>query len=174
MPMIQIIGMDPNVSSAELEALVERIQIKVADLPVFMIPESEVFVFFPKDLLSEGLGEELIAEIKGLYIKQERTKEVLSTMRRAIKDELKKFTLASLPQCRSVEVFIGQMIEPDELEMQEITRAQIGVGTEGLQYVYDASEVPETDYAICADGKFVEWKGSPPYTKIEAVKMVRS
>ena len=112
----------------ELGGLIQIIKTAVAQLPVLGIPEDEVFVFFPPDLVREGLGEELIAEITGLFDKPERTSEVLKTLTDAIADQLQIFASTHLPQCGSTEAFIVSMLDPKALSYRRLPTSRRLVG----------------------------------------------
>jgi len=119
MPIIQVLGLPPDVPQPALGKLIRHIQGGVSDVPVLGIPANEVFVFFPPDLVIENLGEELIAQISGLFERQERTAKVLDDLRHAICAQLAMFAQQFLPQCRTVEVYIVSTIKPDELTIYE-------------------------------------------------------
>ena len=127
MPLIHIEGMPgDNVVSAEwLLKLIDQIQQAVAKLPVFNIPADEVFVFFPVDRVKEGLGEELIASVSGLFEQPERTPEVMRTMQEAVCDVLEIFAKRHLPMCKIVEVLPPMTMNPNMLVMREIEHTQI-------------------------------------------------
>jgi hypothetical protein len=78
------------------------------------IPSTDVTVFFPADQLEVGLGEELIAQVEGLYKKPERTPEVLKQLQEAVCNCLENFATSHLPQCTYVEAMIMQPIEPKD------------------------------------------------------------
>lgn len=138
MPIILILGMpDYRVAIPDweerLESLTTDVQRAVAALPVFEIPEDEVFVYYPQDLMRRGLGEELIAMVAGLFKRPERTPEVLKTLTDAIADQLQAFAARNLTGCGDAEAFIISMIEPGELSHRRLPTPRRLVGPPGRQ-----------------------------------------
>lgn len=119
MPIIKVLGMPPDVDKTELVKLIGWIQEAVLKVPVLNIPAKEVFVFFPPDLVTEDLGEELIAEIGGLFERPERTAKVLDDLRHAVCVPMAIFAQRHLPQCKTVEAYITSIIKPSELALYE-------------------------------------------------------
>lgn len=120
MPLITILGMPGNIREGYLLGLTDRIQTAVEKVPVLGIKGSEVSVFYPTDLQQKGLGEELIARIDGLFIKPERTPEVLAGLRAAVQDCLLTFACQSVPQCTYVETFIASMVKPEDCSVNRL------------------------------------------------------
>lgn len=114
MPIITVLGLPGDVSQDTLARLMRRIQQVVSEVSVLDVPANDVSVSFPADRLKEGLGEELIAKIEGLYEKPERTPEVLQNLRVAIHGCLEKFALTELPQCTYVEAFVNTTIRQED------------------------------------------------------------
>lgn len=119
MPYITVFGMPDSVTQGNLQCLAGSIRLAVAHVPVLDIPEEEVFVFFPPDLMKYELGEELGAKIDGLFIKPERTTEVLQSMLRVVRTCLEDFALRELPTCSTVEAFIGSMVPAELCDIQD-------------------------------------------------------
>ena len=134
MPVIQILGIpqcppgNPNYTEAKwqraLDHLAQTIKNTVAGLPILGIPASEVFVFFPADLLQGGLGETLIATVSGLFEKPERTAEVLKSLTDAITEVLGEFAEKHLTRCGTVEAYIISALDPAALSLIEIPRTK--------------------------------------------------
>ena len=112
--------MPDGISQYELTQLTKAIQEAVAEVPVLNVPANEVFVFYPPDLLKFGLGEELGAKVDGLFIKPDRTAEVLSHLADAICGQLEVFAKVHLPDCTLVEAFIASMIPPERCTIVEL------------------------------------------------------
>jgi len=75
---------------------------------ILRIPGNDVSVFFPADLVQEGLGEELVCVVDGLFEKPERTPELREIMASAIKSTLVAFATEHLSQCCKVEVIVNR------------------------------------------------------------------
>lgn len=118
MPFVRILGMPSDTPQDRLESLTEAIQIAVASVPVVNIPANVVYVFYQPDLQQKGLGEELIAMIEGLYIKPERTEDVLKSLRDAICDSLVDHARAYLPQCTNTEAFIASTVKQEDCSVR--------------------------------------------------------
>lgn len=103
MPVLTVKGMPQNV---DLGGLLSSIK-WAASRPLLLDP-SEVSVFFPADLVQEGLGEELICMVDGLFEKPERTMEIRNLLAGSINRVLVNFALERLPQCLKVEVIISR------------------------------------------------------------------
>jgi hypothetical protein len=91
LPIITIQGVPPATPSDKLEKLVADLQCIASGIPELGLSGADVSVFFPADLLSKGLGEEIIISINGLYDKPERTEEVLTTLAQRLGHRVKAF-----------------------------------------------------------------------------------
>lgn len=111
MPIIDIKGMPGNISQKALEDLTDSIKRSIASIGVLGIPEDDVTIFYIVEWMQKGPGEKLIAEIKGLYKKPERTGAVLEQLRINVCDCLWDFAYNWLPQNIHREVMIGPMVE---------------------------------------------------------------
>lgn len=120
MPVITIWGMPGN--TGHLAELTQSIKTAIENVPILGINSSDVFVFYPVDLLQEGLGDELNAQVNLLYILPERTSEVLQALRDAVIDCLQSFALDYLPQCTYVEVAIASMVKPEDCSVRRLER----------------------------------------------------
>jgi len=103
MPVLIVYGMPANVG---LDGLLFSMKNTVA--VVLHIAPDEVSVFFPTDLVKEGLGEELICLVEGLFKKPERTLEIRRLMAESIRQILVGFARDCLPQCKKVEVIVSR------------------------------------------------------------------
>ncbi len=118
MPMIRLTGVPREFrDTAELDDLMLDIQNAVASVSVLGIDAGEVMVFTQDDQVKKGLGEEIIAEICGLFRRPERTPEVIEELRQAICAELRKFAEAHVSQCMSYEAMVAYWLEPNELTL---------------------------------------------------------
>lgn len=118
MPIINIQGMprDPN-NETNLVKCMEAVQKAVASVPELGLTSDQVTVFFQADLLNQGLGDEIIVEVQGLYKKDERTPEVLEALRNEIRDAVRKYADDHIPQCSLIEVRIGPMYAPEDISV---------------------------------------------------------
>ncbi|HPT30063.1 MAG TPA: hypothetical protein PK526_03930 [bacterium] len=66
------------------------------------LKRTDVSCFFPADLMSKGLGEEIVIFVDGLMIKPKRTKEVRDRLAQAIS----QITLKWFPDVNLIECFI--------------------------------------------------------------------
>lgn len=112
MPVLIIYGMPSDgIEERHLSRLIQDLQNHTAS--VLGIPVQSVSVFIPKDCASQGIGEELICFVEGLFKKPERTREVRAKLAAAIKLALEGFADALVPMCKLVEVFVKQF-DPDK------------------------------------------------------------
>lgn len=102
MPIIQVLGMPPG--TTHLTGLITRIQATVAEVSELGLAPTDVRVWFPADLMTDDLGDELNALVFGLYERPERTPDVISKTTAAIADCLKRFAKTHLPKCKLIEV----------------------------------------------------------------------
>jgi hypothetical protein len=121
MPFIRILGMPTDTKQVRLEMLTKAIQNAVSRVNVLDIPADAVYVFYPPDLQQKGLGEELIAMIEGLYIKEARTDDVLTDLRNSVCDCLAVFARACLPQCTNTEAFIASLVKQEDCSVRNPT-----------------------------------------------------
>ena len=106
MPVLRVMGMPMDVDQANLERLLGSLQKAIC--PHLGICPSEVSVFFPADLVSRGLGEELICVVEGLFDKPERAVAVRQRLASSLASELARFAGNHLPQCNKVEVIVNR------------------------------------------------------------------
>jgi hypothetical protein len=81
------------------DTLIDTVVYSVAELK---IETSDVSVFYPKDWMPKGLGEELIIFVDGLFDKPERTEKVRNRLADAITQTAHEF----FPQTGLIECFI--------------------------------------------------------------------
>lgn len=75
MPVIQVFGVPETTTELKLKNFWVDIRSVIEKIPEFGLNQNEVSVFFPKDLLQEGLGEEIIIVVTQLFKKPERTEK---------------------------------------------------------------------------------------------------
>ncbi len=105
MPVVIVHGMPDNTPG--LEDLIGRIQSGIASIPELELQASEISVFFPRDLVQLGLGEEVIVSIERLFEKPERTLKIRQRLALSVASVIEDFALAHLPQCKLVEIFVN-------------------------------------------------------------------
>ena len=80
MPVIKVWCL-PKETEENLRALHKTIVAAVVDVSELGLKdENDMTVLFPPDMMTYGLGQEVIIEISGLYEKPERTDEVLNRL----------------------------------------------------------------------------------------------
>lgn len=106
--VIQVLGMPPDADKAtlvRLTAIVQGVVTRMSALGLGISAE-EVFVFYPSDLVTEGLGEELVAHISGILMRPEVTEEILDNLQHVICTELCIFAQRYLELCQTVMAII--------------------------------------------------------------------
>jgi len=104
MPILVVLGVSEETSKLSLSALIGAYQQEIARIKELGLKPEQVSVFFPRDLVLDGLGEEIIVLVQGLLEKPERTLEVINRLKKAIGEETRK----SFPKTGLVEVFVSQ------------------------------------------------------------------
>lgn len=99
MPIITVSGVPHDIDQDKLNKLCFGIRATVVNMRVLGLTTNEVTVFFPADLLSEGLGEEVIARVDGLFLNQRRTKIIKQQLAEAIRDCIKEYFPDALVEC---------------------------------------------------------------------------
>ena len=107
MPVILLLGIPAGLEDSEgLKGLIlEKLPQAVAGIVELGLETKQVVTFAPRDLLQEGLGNEIIAFIDGLYTLPERTQEVKMHLAQAVCQALIEFKDWCLPECTMIEVF---------------------------------------------------------------------
>lgn len=75
MPILTVYGI-PESMSADLPMMTKSLTNNIAGIKELNLMPSEISVFYPRDLMQEGLGEEIIVFVDGLFDKPERTEAV--------------------------------------------------------------------------------------------------
>lgn len=110
MPVLIIYGMPEQAGAPPLfiepylPDLVKKLQ--VAAVKVLDLPGSGVSVFFPVDRMAEGLGEEIVCIVEGLFEKPERTIERRQELAATLRSTLYDFVRVNLQNCKKVEVIV--------------------------------------------------------------------
>jgi hypothetical protein len=91
MPVLIVYGVADNKRNAELEKFWSELRATVKDVPELGLTKDQVSVFFPRDAIQEGLGEEIIIFVDGLFEKPERTANVRKRYANKLRDIAKKY-----------------------------------------------------------------------------------
>ncbi|MCX6798422.1 MAG: hypothetical protein NTX66_04415 [Candidatus Falkowbacteria bacterium] len=100
MPVLFVHGVSEEMTN-KLEEYADTLINTVAhSVKELNLKPSDVSCFFPKDLMSKGLGEEIIIFVDGLFIKPERTKEVRDRLATAVVQTTYEYFMdANLIEC---------------------------------------------------------------------------
>lgn len=79
--------------------LCEELQKTVAEVKELDLTAEQVTVFFPPDRLLDGLGEEIIIFINGLFVNSERTDEVRNILAQKVGKKVREHYPESLVEC---------------------------------------------------------------------------
>lgn len=100
MPILIVYGIPTETDKKDLEIFSELMRQRVANIEALGIKKEQVSIFFPQDLMSQGLGEEIIIFIDGLTEKPERTEKVKKDLVLNLVDEAhQSFPKATLIEC---------------------------------------------------------------------------
>lgn len=104
MPVMVVYGIPDSKLSKwgyPLEKFWEELRSAVLDTPELELTKDQVSVFFPRDMIQKGLGEEIIIFVDGFFEKPKRTAEV----RKRYADNLRDIAKEYFPDAL-VEVFV--------------------------------------------------------------------
>lgn len=100
MPVLIVYGIPTETNKETLEIFSEFMRKRTADIEELGITKEQVSIFFPSDLMSQGLGEEIIIFVDGLMEKPERTEKVKRQLVLNLVDEAhQSFPRATLVEC---------------------------------------------------------------------------
>lgn len=102
MPVLLVYGIPENFGEMDLEKFWEALRYSVASVEGLNIKIDQVSVFFPPDRLKNGLGEEIIIFVKGLFQRPERTEKVRQNLAKIVAKTVKSF----FPKTNTVECFV--------------------------------------------------------------------
>ncbi len=102
MPVLLVYGIPDDVEKTKIEDFWEAIRNSVVAIKELEIAKDRVSVFFPPDRLEEGLGEEIIIFVEGLFQRPERTKDVRKRLAETVARTAKNF----FPETNMVECFV--------------------------------------------------------------------
>ena len=99
-PILSVYGIPTEIDKKELEIFSELMRQRTAAVEELKIKKDQVSIFFPQDLMPQGLGEEIIIFIDGLTEKPERTEKVKRMLVLNLVDEAHmSFPKATLIEC---------------------------------------------------------------------------
>lgn len=100
MPILIVYGIPTETDQETLEIFSELMRQRTAGIEELGIKKEQVSIFFPSDLMAQGLGEEVIVFIDGLTEKPERTEKVKRQLVLNLVDEVhQSFPKATLVEC---------------------------------------------------------------------------
>jgi len=76
MPVIIVYGVPDQYSHEKLKEFLKKLQNVVKDYPKLQLSPDQVSVFFPRDILQKGLGEEIIIFVEGFFNYEFRTIDI--------------------------------------------------------------------------------------------------
>ena len=106
MPIIQVMGVPEEIQGLEL--LMDKLRSEAAKIKELGLSANDVTVFFPPDLVKDGLGEEIIVFVQGLFKRPNRTPKVRQELAETLALAVKTFFKKILPQCKMIEVFVTE------------------------------------------------------------------
>ncbi len=115
MPILNVSGVPRDVGDEPIEDLKLGLRQAVARVEELIIEADEVLVFVPGD--QGKVGGALVAEVRGIFRRPERTPEIFAKLRETICAVLIAFANQWLSECRSVEASVAYTMEPGELTM---------------------------------------------------------
>lgn len=109
MPILDVQGIPGDIEKSKLIDIWKSLRLTVADISDLDLKKEQVTVFFPSDLLQDGLGEEIIITIRGLFKKSKRTNKVRNILCREVAIVARAFFPKAL-----VEVLIDPPYNPEK------------------------------------------------------------
>jgi len=123
MPVLTIYGMPAGLGTIRMSKLVSQLRDIVSS--ELKIPLDDVLVFFPVDLLQEGLGEELVCFVDGMFKIPGKTLDDRKKLTQAVCDHLSAFVrddnyiceregeISQLCECTLIQVIV-RWLDQDE------------------------------------------------------------
>lgn len=100
MPIIEVWGAPEDVEEESLNQLCDRIISAVMGVEELGLNNpSQISIFFPADRMMKDLGAEVIAYVKGLFEKPERTDEVRNKLAKAVGELLHQVFSDAFVEC---------------------------------------------------------------------------
>lgn len=98
MPHLRLYGIPLEATQDELEALTDALQEVLANMSALGITKENVFIFYPADRMTKGLGEEVICDAV-LFDTPERTPEVRKEFAEKITETIQRFFPEAIAKC---------------------------------------------------------------------------
>lgn len=98
MPHLRIYGIPPGATQNELETLTDSLQKTLASISALGIVEDNVFIFYPADRMTKGLGEKIICDAV-LFETLERTPEVRREFAEKVTGTIQQFFPRAMVKC---------------------------------------------------------------------------
>lgn len=98
MPHLRIYGIPPEATQVDLETLTEMLQWALANMSALGIKKENVFIFYPADRMTKGLGEEVICDAV-LFNAPLRTRAVRRKFAETVAMVIQQFFPESIVKC---------------------------------------------------------------------------
>lgn len=122
LPTVTVYLVPPDTEQRVLEQLARNIQAAVAEALHLDLPEKEVTVLFPADLLTWGIGSELSVFLDGIC-RHEHSPESRQILIESVMELIYKFALTHVPACKEVKLMLrGFALGQTDLRSQTIER----------------------------------------------------
>lgn len=102
MPIIVVYGVPHDTPQEVLEGLARNFIVVTVGTGELSLTPDDVSVFFNRDVMSWGIGEEIIVFVEGLFDKPERTDEVCNRLAERLGTAAKE----TFPAAKVVECFV--------------------------------------------------------------------
>ena len=147
MPVVRVSCLPAGQTQRDLKMLYVTLVSGLMSVKELDLKESAITCLFPSDLMTYGLGDEIIIEIFGLFIKEERTDEVRNVLASRVAELVKR----RYPESK-VECFIMPF---DPKQGFCVIKAETIPSEEKIPGVCfdDMSRCPQPQSVICADCK---------------------
>jgi hypothetical protein len=99
MPIITVQGISSQISEETLENVYNALVHTTSKIAWLKLKEDDVSCFFPQNLISESLREEIIITVDGLFIKRDRTGEVRHELAKSLVECGKEFFPKAKIEC---------------------------------------------------------------------------
>lgn len=106
MPVIFIYGVPDKMPETTLLPLMADIKREVSNIEALGLTEDQITIFFPRDHVAAGLGEEIIILVRGLFYKPIRTDAVRAGLAQKLVDRCSSFFIDIIPHSFLVECFL--------------------------------------------------------------------
>lgn len=99
MPVVKVWGIPADETEERLKKITIEIVFSIILIRELSLGTNDITVFFPSDRMADGLGEEVIIEITGLFSKTERNDEVRQKLAINVGECLKGFYTTAKVEC---------------------------------------------------------------------------